>query len=424
MVDVESRRIIDMIPSRDCDDVKTWLTDYPSIAIVSRDGSNAYRNAISEALPDAVQVSDRFHLLKNLIDYSKEYLKKEIGKNVKIISGDIEKQGATQPLPRANENRKLTNQEKRERLWVLVNQGYGKAAICKELSMDSRTYDKYYAQSSAGNLKVAKPKKVCKHEESVTRKWALINDTRELKRQGFSNMEISRRVAVDRKTVARYLDPGFNPVSATYGTKHSGGALASFVNGIDGMLSQGLKGTEIESWLRENGYSGSSSNIRHYISGWKNNRKHDYDKSRAEAAGLKVVARKTLFKLLYHQLSQVKEITEPQFCAIMAQMPVFAKIHDLVWGFRGILAAKDAGNLAVWLEKAADLDIAEINSFVAGIKKDIDAVTNAIALPYSNGLAEGSINKMKVIKRIMYGRCGFSLLRQKILHLESGKYNN
>jgi transposase len=59
-----------------------------------------------------------------------------------------------------------------------------------------------------------------------------------------------------------------------------------------------------------------------------------------------------------------------------------------------------------------------IDSYVSGIKKDLEAVKNSIIYQYNNGLAEGSVNKLKVIKRIMYGRNSFELLKSKVLHLE------
>ena len=59
--------------------------------------------------------------------------------------------------------------------------------------------------------------------------------------------------------------------------------------------------------------------------------------------------------------------------------------------------------------------IPEIDSFLKGIERDLKAVKNGIKFDYNNGLAEGSVNKIKVIKRIMYGRCSFDLLKQKVL---------
>lgn len=64
------------------------------------------------------------------------------------------------------------------------------------------------------------------------------------------------------------------------------------------------------------------------------------------------------------------------------------------------------------------MEIDELNSFANGIRRDITAVKNAILFDYNNGLAEGSVNKLKVVKRIMYGRNSFELLKGKLLRLE------
>lgn len=74
-----------------------------------------------------------------------------------------------------------------------------------------------------------------------------------------------------------------------------------------------------------------------------------------------------------------------------------------------------------WLEGAENLNIREIDRFVSGIKRDIEGVKNSIKLEYNNGLAEGCINKLKTIKRIMYGKSSFNTLRTKILKLENLK---
>ncbi|MCW6109093.1 transposase [Clostridium sporogenes] len=76
-----------------------------------------------------------------------------------------------------------------------------------------------------------------------------------------------------------------------------------------------------------------------------------------------------------------------------------------------------------WINKATALKIKEIDSFVNGINSHIDAVKNAILYDYNNGLAEGFVNKLKLIKRTMYGRCNFNLLKNKILMLENLKLN-
>ena len=71
-----------------------------------------------------------------------------------------------------------------------------------------------------------------------------------------------------------------------------------------------------------------------------------------------------------------------------------------------------------WIESARKQDISELQLFVKGILKDATAIKNGIIYPYNNDLAEGSVNKIKVIKRIMYGRNSFDLLKAKVLFHE------
>lgn len=71
-----------------------------------------------------------------------------------------------------------------------------------------------------------------------------------------------------------------------------------------------------------------------------------------------------------------------------------------------------------WINTAQKYDIPELQTFINGVKKDLTAVKNGIIYSYNNGLAEGSVNRIKVIKRIMYGRNSFELLKAKVLFNE------
>jgi transposase len=92
-------------------------------------------------------------------------------------------------------------------------------------------------------------------------------------------------------------------------------------------------------------------------------------------------------------------------------------LYAAVKSFRDILKNKDESRLKNWLTEVNRYDIRELNTFVRGIERDIEAVKNAIRSQYSNGIIEGVINKIKVIKRVMYGRCSFELLRIKVMML-------
>lgn len=103
---------------------------------------------------------------------------------------------------------------------------------------------------------------------------------------------------------------------------------------------------------------------------------------------------------------------------VLYTISVFINRRHLIERLQIIYSHK-ANLLDNWLLKLSSLNIPELQTYVNGVNKDINAVKNGITLPYSNGLAEGSVNKIKVIKRIMYGRNSFELLKAKVLFHEA-----
>jgi len=141
MIDIETHRIIDLIPSRDCDEVVKCLKSYPNIQIVSRDGSITYKKAITLAHPKAIQVSDRFHILKNLTSYCKDYLMQYLKTKVVIdVVNKAESNIVNSKSP--IQNKQLTLEEKITKSTQLLHEGIGKSQICKQLNMDIRVFNK------------------------------------------------------------------------------------------------------------------------------------------------------------------------------------------------------------------------------------------------------------------------------------------
>ena len=128
--------------------------------------------------------------------------------------------------------------------------------------------------------------------------------------------------------------------------------------------------------------------------------------------------------MLYMKPEKIDGISADDIDSVFQLYPVLPKLYELIDSFKKLLFEKKVKNLPKWIKKAEKLDIDEIKSFLNGISMDIDGVKNAIKYKYSNGLAEGKINKIKVIKRIMYGRSSFAYLRRKILELEKFRYAN
>ncbi len=128
--------------------------------------------------------------------------------------------------------------------------------------------------------------------------------------------------------------------------------------------------------------------------------------------------------LLFQPLELSTAITQEQFEEVCKKYPIVRIIYHLVWQFKAIFKTKDTDQLSHWIEKTKQLNIREMNSFILGLECDFEAIQNAIIFDYNNGLAKGSVNKAKVIKRIIYGHCNFSTLRSKVLILEKMKSFN
>ncbi|GAA0180879.1 hypothetical protein SH2C18_34980 [Clostridium sediminicola] len=143
MIDIETHKIIDIINSRNLEDVKQWLSTYKNLQVISRDGSITYKNAITLPHPSTIQVSDRFHLLKNLTDYCKDYLKNKFKASI-IVSEELknESSSSSKILSIEIKNKHLTLEKKWKKANELLSQGITKSLVCKQLNMNINVFNK------------------------------------------------------------------------------------------------------------------------------------------------------------------------------------------------------------------------------------------------------------------------------------------
>ena len=408
MVDLESHRLIDMIESREMNDVKTWLKEYPGIQIVSRDGSRAYANAISEAHPKAIQISDRFHLIKNLNDYATKALQKIFQGRVSI------------PITDETRIRRMvmlvgTLEERINLVKYLRKSGHTQNEIKLITGASEQTVKKYIDMRKEDIPVTKQTVRGREHTEAVKKLQSRAESALTLKNKGFGMSQISQKTGFTYNTIRNYLSDNFSPVNAHYG-KQREGKLEPFRNEVLQLKSEGLKYREIHSIIKQKGYTGTQDAIRGFIS--KERRIHQ-DLLPADAPCEELVDKKWLIRLLYKPIDDLKGISPQQLEFILSVYPSYKNILNAVYEFKDILKSKEPERICSWMDKVSTLGIAELNSFVEGLKLDIKAVCNAITYDYNNGLAEGTINKVKVIKRIMFGRCRFPLLKSKCLMLSN-----
>jgi transposase len=201
-------------------------------------------------------------------------------------------------------------------------------------------------------------------------------------------------------------------VHASKGKRFSS-MLDSYRSTIIDMNTGNRKASDIYETIRDRGYEGSYSNVRTYLSKIRKEQGLGRKVSHKRTA----LERRRLISFLFKDISKFKESDQKMMKEYIEINRNLQNLYAAVKSFRVILKNKDESRLKNWLTKIKKYDIRELNSFVKGIEKDIEAVKNAIRSEYSNGIIEGVINKIKVIKRVMYGRCSFELLRIKVMML-------
>lgn len=404
MVDLETHRIIDIIDSRETKKVEEWLKSYPNLKIISRDGAQTYSSASTNSHPDALQISDRFHLLKNLSDAVKRYMHHLFPSRLVIpaISQNAEMQALYDTRNRA-ERIYFAHQKRQE--------GYTINDIALLLHSATTTVQKYLAVPETEIPKVKENARERQHIRQMQIKQATMEEVRTLYAQGNAIDEISRLTGHSILTINNYLKEDCPTNNGHYDCRRPG-KLAPYEQTVIEMRAKGITYNKIHEYICNKGYSGTVASLRMFM---QKERTHIKSISKNENGPVEYIPRKYFCQLIFRELEEVNGLTSEQYEAAIKKYPVLGKIYSLLRDFHRITFSQQSSELDSWITKAEQLQIDEVNTYINGLKNDITAVKNGIDFKYNNGLAEGSVNKIKLTKRIMYGRNSFLLLKAKLL---------
>ena len=404
MIDIETHQIIDMIDSREEEDVRKWLEAYPNLEIISRDGAIMYKSASDKSHPKAKQISDRFHVLKNLTEYAKDALKR-------ILKNQINIPESTETEAISKVQTKYEYKTKWDiilKVKELKSQKYRVIDIAQYLGISEKTVVEYNKISLDEKEKYEKiPMQELKSKVSENNKWELIQEVQKEYQKYHKYSVVGRKFNIDDRTVKKYLQIKEPPVNGNKNREYNS-KLNLYKNKIIKMNNEGFTWKVIKENIQKDGYNGSDSLLRTYVSKIKK------EETKSKEIN-QIVERSTMITLLYKEIDKVTKITKEIYEKVITMFPEAGKIYEIVKEFKDIMFGKKHEKLEKWIQETRKHKILEINSFLNGIERDLEAVKNGIKYDYNNGLAEGSVNKIKVIKRIMYGRCSFDLLKQKVL---------
>lgn len=399
-VDLDTHRPVDLKPERSAQVVEEWLKDHPGVELITRDRSNEYAEGASRGAPDAVQVADRFHLLQNV----REMVQRVLERHQAAL------QAATKELSPPS---------------LPPSTGEGVSS--------SRTAE---VREKPPALPSDEPEplsplttKMASNQERRNRRQAQYQEVQELRAQGLSYRAIAAQLHLSRQTVRRYSVADQFPERATRCPVPS--KLDPFVPLLEQRLAVG-QDNALQLWreLRDqHGYTGSRALVsrwvaqhRHLIPAQKcaepakrrRGRPAQSVNTAPPAPQQRLSARKAAW-LLVCRPDAVAEEDQPLIERLCAHAPAVAAAHQLAQAFIEMVRERQAPALENWLARATASSIPELQTFASGIERDKLAVEGALSLPFSNGQVEGQVNRLKLIKRMAYGRASFELLRQRVL---------
>jgi transposase len=331
-IDAETGRRVDVVSGRTADVTETWLLGHPGVEVVCRDGSGAYGEAVSRALPGAVQAGDRWHLWHGL----GEAVRKEVAAHCACWARGMPLQEGT---------RAATTLERWQQVHELRARNVGLLECARRLNLSLNTVKRYDRASEPQRLQ-----RVPKYRPT------LVDPHRDYLRK------------------RRAEEPGV-------------------------LVWQLLRE------IRERGYQGSSNLLVRYI----NQGRLDGDRPH--------LSPRRAARILLTRPDRLTGGQAETLARIEAACPEMTALAGLVRSFAALLTP-DPGNdskLRQWITTARTADLPHIHSFTRGLDLDIQAATAALTMPHHNGRTEGVNTKTKMIKRQMYGRAGFTLLRHRIL---------
>jgi transposase len=363
LVNLESRRVVDLLPDREVETSAAWMRQQLDLMVVSRDRGGTYASAAAQGAPQATQCADRFHLLKNLGETIEDLLARHLSAARKHqVEVALEEQA-----PSWRETRKARR-----------------------------------VQTSEALPSVYQQDRMARYQQMI-----------KLREQGMTQQAIAQQIGISIQTVQRWLAAGTFPQS----TRHQ------YVSQLDPYLpyliqrwAQGCHNmAQLFQELVAQGYQGSYASVRDNIV-----RRLPFDGRKTPpgtSSKISLLPSPRQATFLFLRSPEKLRVQEQEMLVKLRQINSEVDLaYDLVQQFAHMLRERSGELLDEWLAQVQRSKLPELQSFAAGVEKDKDAVRAGLTWWINNGVVEGHVTKLKLIKRQGYGRAGFPLLRKRVLH--------
>jgi transposase len=244
------------------------------------------------------------------------------------------------------------------------------------------------------------------------RRLARYGEVVALFQSGHSQAAISKALGLQRKTVRRWLRSGEFPERKP--PHRAPPKVNEFGAYLEQRWNEGChNATLLYQEIRNRGYQGKRSMVARLVATWRKTG----EITRPSAP--ERISPKHAAILVTRGADQMTDEQQRLFDRIASQCPEVVELRRIALAFRAALTAGDSSKLRQWIESARRCEFGAVVRFAYGLKKDLSAVAAAAETSWSTGQVEGQNNRLKMIKRQMYGRAGFELLRARVLPYSS-----
>lgn len=376
LIDLEKRVPVDLLPDREAETLATWLIEHPGVEVVSRDRGGDYAKGAKQGAPNAKQTADRWHLLKNLSEAMQRFF--------------------------------LTKQ-----------------SLLKALTQDP-AQDVVEAPPPipwhTGLTKGQEEKSEALHQQRVQR----YHQIQDLHAKKVDPANIARQVGVSRQSVYTYLQMKQPPERARI-HRECKPLIDPYKEYLIGRWNQGCRSAQqMYREIKKQGYTGSSSAVGRFIAPLRARKgtARSFKSVQPECETMvnpdEAKKKRPPTALQVAHWSNFKEEQrldwQKDYLTRLCQAdPQIAQTYELIQIFTTMLRERQGQRLDAWLKLVEEQGISELQSFAQGLLKDYDAVKAGLTLKWSNGQVEGQVHRLKLLKRQMYGRGGFEILRKRVL---------
>lgn len=365
VVDLEAHQIIDLLPDRQADTAAAWMAAHSEITHVSRDRGAEYASAATAGAPQAIQVADRFHVCKNLSEAVQRLLARvlsEMKAPSQQAEGETIAQEAT-PVP------------------------------VEEWRPDPGVH-------VAQTIAIRRAERDTRYQQAVC-----------LREQGVSIKEIACRLGVHERTLRHWFERGVAPDTRPRRKRQSDfDPYAPYV--LKRWQDGERNGTRLWEEIAAQGYPGSQRMVYRFLKTLKKTEVKLTTETHQVIQYTSIAA----VCLFMRPLDNLDEGERMDLAALRQVHPTLETAYRLTQDFLQMVRKREGERLDTWLTQVQESQLPELQSFAHGVERDKAAVQAGLTLQINNGQVEGHVTRIKLIKRLMYGKAGFALLRQRVLH--------